>query len=220
MDITVSALFDLSHTAAGAYLAGFQYPFQALAGLHEFLLAYQKTLSPETYTEVTPGVFVARTATVYPTATLLPPTVIGPDSEVRPGAFIRGDVLVGADCVVGNSTELKNAILFDKVQVPHYNYIGDSVLGYHAHFGAGALTSNVKGDGALVVIHNGEEVPTGRKKVGAMVGDYGEIGCHTVLNPGTVIGRHTRVYPLSGVRGCVPENSIYKTADEIVPQQL
>ena len=162
---------------------------------------------------------MAKSAKVFPTATILGPAIIGPNTEVRPGAFIRGSALVGEGCVVGNSTELKNVILFDNVQVPHYNYVGDSILGYHSHMGAGSITSNVKSDKTLVVVHSASEhMETGLKKMGAMLGDFVEVGCNSVLNPGTVIGRHSNVYPLSMVRGVVPERHIFKRPGEVVPK--
>jgi len=220
MNVTIKALFDLSHSAAGEYLAGFQYPWEALEGVKEFILTLGAGLSPEEYERREGDVWVHKTAKVAPTAFLGGPCVIGPGTEVRHCAFIRGSALVGAGCVVGNSVELKNVILFDGVQVPHYNYVGDSILGYKAHMGAGSITSNVKSDKALVVIHNGAEgLETGRKKVGAFLGDFAEIGCNSVLNPGAVIGRRTNVYPTSCVRGAVPAGSIYKTGGVIAPKK-
>ena len=216
---TISDLFDLSHTQAGDYLARFTYPWEALAGLKEFILTLGPTLDPEEYTQVAPQVWVAKSAVVAPTAYLGAPCIIGPETEVRHCAFIRGSALVGAGCVVGNSVELKNVILFDKVQTPHYNYVGDSILGFRAHMGAGSITSNVKSDKTLVVARQGQEaIPTGLKKFGAMLGDRVEIGCNSVLNPGTVIGRDASVYPLSCVRGTVPANHICKTGGVIVPR--
>ena len=219
MNLTVSDLYDLDHTMARDYLEQFNYPWEALGGIGDMILAVGETLSHEEFEHTTDDVWIARDAKVYPTATVIGPCIIGRGTEVRPGAFIRGNVLVGDNCVVGNSTELKNVILFDNVQVPHYNYVGDSILGYKAHMGAGSLTSNVKSDKALVVIHNqGEELPTNRKKVGALSGDRVEVGCNTVLNPGTVIGRDSNVYPVSCVRGVIPPESIYKTGGVIVPK--
>ena len=225
--LSVKELFDLSHSAAGEYLAQFSYPWEALGGISELILALGKTLSPEEYHHpldwdgnVLEDVWVANDATVFKTAYLHGPCIIGHGTEVRQCAFIRGAALVGDKCVVGNSTELKNVILFDKVQVPHYNYVGDSILGYKAHMGAGSITSNVKSDKLPVVIKNGaEQIETGRKKVGAMLGDFVEIGCGTVLNPGSVVGRNASVYPLSSVRGVVPENSIYKRQGEIAEKE-
>ena len=208
--IGVTDLYDLSHTRAAALLGGCAYPWEALDRIGEAVEAIGRTLNPSLYDEVEENVWIARSATVYKTATILPPCIIGEHTEVRPGAFLRGNVLVGDHAVVGNSTELKNCILFDGVQVPHYNYVGDSILGYLAHMGAGAITSNVKGDQKDVVIKGQKRYETGRMKVGAMLGDHAEIGCGSVLNPGTVIGRNTQVYPLTSVRGVVPENAIVK----------
>ena len=217
MKLTINDLYDLSHTIAADYLRGFTYPWEALGGIGEMILSVGATLSDAEYEHTSENIWIARDATVFPTATIIGPCIIGHETEVRPGAFIRGNALVGEHCVVGNSTELKNVILFDNVQVPHYNYVGDSILGYKAHMGAGSITSNVKSDKALVVIHNqGEELPTGRKKVGALLGDRVEVGCNSVLNPGTVVGRDSNVYPVSCVRGVIPENSICKTGGVIV----
>lgn len=215
-----STLFDLSHSLAGSYIAGFRYPWEALSGIKDQILALGKSLPSEEYTQVSPDVWVHNTATVAPTAYLGAPCIIGPRTEVRHCAYIRGSALVGADCVVGNSVELKNVILFDKVQTPHYNYVGDSILGYQAHMGAGSVTSNVKADRSRVVVHAPSgDIPTGLKKMGAILGDRVEIGCNSVLNPGTVVGRNSNVYPLSSVRGCVPENSIYKTGGVITAKK-
>ena len=211
----VSELFDLSHTLAKEYLNGFSYPWDALKGIKDMIIALGQTLGPE-YREVSPEVWVHNSAKVAPSAYLGAPCIIGAGTEVRHGAFVRGSALVGANCVVGNSVELKNVILFDNVQTPHYNYVGDSILGYKAHMGAGSITSNVKSDKSPVVIHGNSRIETGMKKVGAMLGDFAEIGCNSVLNPGTVIGRHSNVYPLSSVRGVVPECSIYKNGGVIV----
>ena len=209
-------LYDLNHTLAGAYLAGFPYPWQALGGIKELILSLGPELD-EGYEEITPTVWVHKSAAIAPTAFLGAPCIIGPNTEVRHCAYIRGSALVGENCVVGNSVELKNVILFDNVQVPHYNYVGDSILGYKSHMGAGAVTSNVKSDKTLVVVKNGDErLETGLKKFGAMLGDFVEVGCNSVLNPGTVIGRHSNVYPTSCVRGTVPENSIWKNSGVIV----
>ena len=212
---TTLNLYDLSHTLAADYLRGFTYPWEALKGIKELILSLGESLGEE-YTQVSPQVWVHKSAKVAPTAYLGAPCIIGADTEVRHCAFIRSSALVGDGCVVGNSVELKNVILFDKVQVPHFNYVGDSILGYKAHMGAGSITSNVKADRSLVVIHGNTEIETGIKKVGAMLGDYVEIGCNSVLNPGTVIGRNSNVYPLSCVRGTVPANSIYKTGGVII----
>ena len=211
-------LYDLSHTMASDLLKNCEYPWQALAGIKAFILELGKSLG-EDYTEVAPKVWVHKTAKVAPTAYLGAPCIIGAGTEVRHCAFIRGSALVGENCVVGNSTELKNVILFDNVQVPHYNYVGDSILGYKAHMGAGSITSNVKSDKTLVVVKGAEEIPTGLKKFGAMLGDHVEVGCNSVLNPGTVIGRNTNIYPLSCVRGVVPQQSIWKTGGMIVKKE-
>ena len=213
---TINDLYDLDHTLAADYLKGFTYPWEALKGIKELILKLGATLGPD-YEEVKPQVWVHKTATVFPTAYLGAPCIIGPNTEVRHGAFIRGSALVGADCVVGNSVELKNVILFDHVQTPHYNYVGDSILGYYSHMGAGSITSNVKADKKLVIVHNGtEQVETGIKKFGAMLGDHVDVGCNAVMNPGTVIGRNSNVYPTSCVRGVVPADSIYKNSGEII----
>ena len=213
-------LFDLSHTMAAPLLETTEYPWEALASIGELILRLGQGLSAEEYDHPAEDVWIAKDATVFPTAYIKGPCIIGHGTEVRQCAFIRGSALVGEHCVVGNSTELKNVILFDNVQVPHYNYVGDSILGYKAHMGAGAVTSNVKSDKTLVVIHNGDEnLETGRKKVGAMLGDGAEVGCNSVLNPGTVIGRGSNVYPTSCVRGVVPANCIYKDKDHIVTKQ-
>lgn len=215
---TINDLYDLNHTAAKDYLAGFQYPWEALAGISDLILQLQKTLG-EDYREISPAVFVHNTATVAPTAYIAGPCIIGAGSEVRHCAFIRGSALIGENCVVGNSTELKNVILFDGVQVPHYNYVGDSILGYKAHMGAGSITSNVRADKQHVVIHTDPPIATNRKKVGAMLGDFAEIGCNAVLNPGTVIGRNAIVYPTACVRGVVPANHIRKKDDTITSKR-
>ena len=212
-------LFDLSHSLAGIWLSDFEYPWQALNGIHSFILSLGQSLD-DSYEEVSPTVWVHKSATVAPSAYLGAPCIIGPETEIRHCAFIRGNALVGAGCVVGNSVELKNVILFDMVQVPHYNYVGDSILGYKAHMGAGSITSNVKSDQTPVVVKNADQqFPTGLKKFGAMLGDYAEIGCNSVLNPGTVVGRHSNVYPTSCVRGVVPENSIWKTGGIVVTKR-
>ena len=209
-------LFDMTHSLAGNYLSGFDYPWQALSGIKELILTLGPKLGND-YIEVSPTVWVHKTATVAPTAYLGAPCIIGANTEVRHCAFIRGSALVGENCVVGNSVELKNVILFDNVQVPHFNYVGDSILGYKSHMGAGAVTSNVKSDHTLVVVKNGEEkIETGLKKFGAMLGDHVEVGCNSVLNPGTVIGRNSNVYPTSCVRGMIPEKSIWNNTGVIV----
>ena len=217
--IKTMELYDMSHSLAGSYLASFEYPWQALSGIKNLILELGAGLG-EDYIQTAPQVWVHKTATVAPTAYLGSPCIIGANTEVRHCAFVRGSALVGENCVVGNSVELKNVILFDKVQVPHYNYVGDSILGYKSHMGAGRLTSNVKSDHTLVTVRSGEEkIETGLKKFGAMLGDFVEVGCNSVLNPGTVVGRNSNIYPLSCVRGTVPENSIYKTGGVIVAKK-
>lgn len=202
---------------AADYLRGFEYPWQALSGIKDLILSLGKALPEEEYDNPNEDVWIAKDAKIFQGANIFGPVIIGKRTEVRPGAFIRGCALVGNECVVGNSTELKNVILFDNVQVPHYNYVGDSILGYKAHMGAGSITSNVKSDRTLVVVKNGDQLcETGRKKVGAMLGDRVEVGCNSVLNPGTIIGRDTSIYPLSSVRGTIPSGCIYKGADNIV----
>ena len=220
MELYTSQLLDLSHTLAGEYLARFSYPWEALAGIQELIETLGPALPAEEYQELAPRVWVHRTAQIAPTAYLGAPCIIGPGTEVRHCAFIRGSALVGGGCVVGNSVELKNVILFDGVQTPHYNYVGDSILGYKSHMGAGSITSNVKSDKTPVVVKDGAaRLETGRKKFGAILGDHVEIGCNSVLNPGTVVGRNTHVYPVSSVRGVIPPDSIYKREDVIVPQR-
>jgi len=214
----ISDLYDLDHTLAKDYLKGFDYPWEALKGIKDMILSLGPTLG-EDYTQVSEGVWVHKTAKIFPTAYLGAPCIIGANTEVRHCAFVRGSALVGENCVVGNSVELKNVILFDNVQTPHYNYVGDSILGYKSHMGAGSITSNVKSDKTLVVIHGDENVETGQKKVGALLGDFVEVGCNSVLNPGTVIGRNSSVYPTSNVRGVVPANSIYKTGGVIAAKK-
>lgn len=214
----ISELYDLSHTLAADYLNRFTYPWEALRGISDMILEIGVSLD-ENYVQIKPNVWVHKTAQIAPTAFLGAPCIIGANTEVRHCAFIRESVLVGNHCVVGNSAELKNAILFDHVQTPHYNYVGDSILGYRAHMGAGSITSNVKSDKSLVVIHGENAVETGLKKVGAMLGDFVEVGCNSVLNPGTVVGRNTNIYPLSNVRGIVPANSIFKSGGVVVRKE-
>ena len=214
--LKIRDLYDLNHTIAAEYLAEYEYPWQALKGIKDLILSLGPTLGGD-YTEVSPTVWVHKTAKVFPSAYLGAPCIIGPDTEVRHCAFIRGSALVGEGCVVGNSVELKNVILFDKVQVPHFNYVGDSILGYKSHMGAGSVTSNVKSDQTLVVVKNGpESMETGLKKFGAMLGDFVEVGCNSVLNPGTVVGRNSNIYPTSCVRGTVPEKHIWKNDGTVV----
>ncbi|MDE6059156.1 MAG: UDP-N-acetylglucosamine pyrophosphorylase [Clostridia bacterium] len=212
-------LFDFGRTLAADYLKAFTYPWEALSGIKEFIVGLGKSLSKEEYREVSPQVWVHKSATVAPSAYLGAPCIIGANTEVRHCAFIRGSALVGNNCVVGNSCELKNVILFDNVQTPHYNYVGDSILGYRSHMGAGAVTSNVKSDRSLVVVKGEKEIETGLKKFGAILGDGVEVGCNSVLNPGTIVGKNTNIYPLSCVRGVVPANSIYKTGGKIVTKK-
>ena len=213
-------LLDLDHSLAKDYLARFEYPWEALSGIKDTILEIGKTLDKDEYDEISENVWVAKSARIFPTAYLGAPCIIGPESEVRHCAFIRGSALVGKGCVVGNSVELKNVIIFDNVQVPHYNSVGDSILGYKSHMGAGSITSNVKSDKTLVVVRDKDErIETGLKKFGAILGDHVEVGCNSVLNPGTVIGRNTNIYPVSRVRGVVPENSIYKDKDHIVGKE-
>ncbi len=216
-NIRITDLYDLTHTIAADYLKGFTYPWEALKGISDMIIALGKTLDRNEYDNPAENVWVHKTAKVFQSAHLGAPCIIGPRTEVRHCAFIRGSALVGADCVVGNSVELKNVILFDNVQTPHYNYVGDSILGYKSHMGAGSITSNVKSDKTNVVIKSGSEgIETGIKKIGAMLGDCVEVGCNSVLNPGTVIGRNSNIYPTSCVRGVVPEKSIWKTGGVIV----
>ena len=216
---TIKDLYDLDHTMAKDYLSQFTYPWEALKGIKDLIIELGKNLGDD-YTEVSENVWVHKDAKVFPSAYLGAPCIIGARTEVRHGAFIRGSALVGEDCVVGNSVELKNVILFDHVQTPHYNYVGDSILGYYSHMGAGSITSNVKSDKKLVVVHNGtENIETGLKKFGAMLGDHVEVGCNSVCNPGTVIGRNSNVYPTSCVRGVVPENSIFKNSGDIIQKE-
>ena len=213
---TVSQLFNFSHSAAGDYLKQFTYPWQALEGIHDFILSLGETLG-EDYIRLQPQVWVHKTAVIAPTAYIGGPCIIGAGTEVRHCAFIRGSALIGQDCVVGNSTEIKNAILFDRVQVPHFNYVGDSILGYCAHMGAGAVTSNVKSDKTLVTLsYEGRKIPTDRRKFGAVLADHVEVGCNSVLNPGTIVGRCSSIYPTSCVRGFVPADSIFKNTGEII----
>lgn len=214
---TIKDLLDLNKTIAAPLFNGKLYPWEVLSEITDFIIALGNTLPENEYEKRNENVWVARDAEIFPSAYIGAPCIIDHGAQVRHCAFIRGSAIVGKNAVVGNSTELKNVVLFDGVQTPHYNYVGDSVLGYKAHMGAGSITSNVKSDKTLVVIKNGNElIETGRKKVGAILGDYVEIGCNSVLNPGTVLGRHSSVYPTSCVRGVIPENSIYKSKDNIV----
>lgn len=215
-----SMLYDLAHTLAAPLLEKTIYPWEALDGIHDFILSCGETLSLEEYDHPDKDIWIAKDVKIAPTASITGPCIIGSGTEIRPGAFIRGNALVGKGCVIGNSTELKNVIIFDSVQVPHFNYAGDSILGYKSHMGAGSITSNVKSDKTLVVVKDAEEqIETGRKKFGAMLGDFVEVGCNSVLNPGTVIGRHTNIYPLSCVRGVIPADSIYKTGGVVAAKK-
>lgn len=219
-ELLIRNLYDLTHTAAAPLLNGLDYPWEALPLIKEFILKLGESLSPEEYDRRGEHVWIAKSAKVFDSAYIAGPAIIGPETEVRHCAFIRGNALVGAGCVVGNSTELKNVILFDKVQVPHYNYVGDSILGFQSHMGAGSITSNVKSDKTLVTVHTADSgLETGLKKFGAMLGDHVEVGCNSVLNPGTVIGRNSNIYPLSMVRGFVPAGSIYKSRGEIAAKR-
>lgn len=215
-----SELYDLSFTMAEPLLKGTTYPWEALSGIKSFILSLGKTLDKSLYDEIGENVWIEKSVTVAPTAFIAGPCIIAGGTEVRHCAFIRGCVLVGKNCVVGNSTEVKNSIIFDGVQIPHFNYVGDSVLGHKSHLGAGAVTSNVKSDKSLVTVSaGGEKIETGLKKFGAMVGDFTEVGCNSVLCPGTVIGKNCTVYPTSMVRGYVEENSIFKSQDNIVTKK-
>jgi len=222
--VTIKELYSLDQTMAGSLLEGLTYPWEALPLIKDFVLNLGKTLDKNEYNEVGENVWIHKSCKVYGTATILAPAIIGAGTEVRPGAFIRGSVLVGENCVIGNSTELKNVIIFNNVQVPHYNYVGDSILGFKSHMGAGSVTSNVKSDKTLVHVKGmacGKtfDIPTGLKKFGAMLGDNVEVGCNSVLNPGTVIGPFSNIYPVSRVRGYVPSHSIFKDKDNIVAKQ-
>ena len=214
--ITIKDLYDLNETIAADLFDGLTYPWEALPKIGDFIRKLGETLSQEEYEKVGEDVWIARSAKVFPSAYIGGPAIIDEEAEIRHCAFIRGSAIVGKGAVVGNSTELKNVVLFNKVQVPHYNYVGDSILGYRAHMGAGSITSNVKSDKTLVVVKAGEEVcETGLKKFGAMLGDHVEVGCNSVLNPGTVIGKNSNIYPTSMVRGLIPADSIYKRQGEI-----
>ena len=219
--IKIDELLDLDHTLAKEYLKQYQYPWEALKGIKDLIIELGNKLDKNEYKEVSENVWVHNTAKIFPSAYLGQPCIIGPNTEVRHCAFIRGSALVGENCVVGNSVELKNVILFDNVQTPHYNYVGDSILGYKAHMGAGSITSNVKSDKTLVnVRRNDEKIPTGLKKFGAILGDHVEVGCNSVLNPGTIVGRNTNIYPVCRVRGVVPANSVYKEDSNIVIKEI
>ena len=216
----VKHMYDLNETIAAGLLEGVEYPWEALKGISDFIRSLGPSLDPDRFEQRGENIWVAKSANIATSAFLNGPLIIDEEAEVRHCAFIRGSAVVGKGCVVGNSTELKNVILFNLVQVPHYNYVGDSILGFKSHMGAGSITSNVKADKTLVVVKDAKgQIETGLKKFGAMLGDYVEVGCNSVLNPGSVIGRHTNIYPLSMVRGTVPANSIYKNKNEIVEKQ-
>lgn len=217
MNIKINELFDLTHTLASDYLSSFTYPWEALKGISGFIVSLGKTLNLDEYDNPSENVWIHKTAKVFPSAYIGSPCIIGANTEVRHCAFIRGSALIGENCVIGNSVELKNVIIFDNVQTPHYNYVGDSILGYKSHMGAGSITSNVKSDKTNVIIKSADgQIETGIKKIGAMLGDNVEVGCNSVLNPGTIVGRCSNIYPTSCVRGVVPENSIWKTGGIIV----
>lgn len=217
----IKNLYNLEETIAKPLLEGLIYPWEALPKINDFIIELGNKLNPEIYELKGQNIWIAKSANIFPTAYIKGPAIIGENAEIRHCAFIRGKVIVGNNAVVGNSTELKNVILFNNVQVPHYNYVGDSILGYKSHMGAGSITSNVKSDKKLVVVKNGKDnIETGLKKFGAMIGDNVEIGCGSILNPGSVIGRNTNIYPLSSVRGVVPQNSIYKKQNEIVEKNF
>lgn len=218
--VEIKDLLDLDRTIAAKLFEGKTYPWEVLDGIKSFILELGPTLDPEEFEQPSENVWVAKDAKVFPSAYLGAPCIIDHGAEVRHCAFIRGSAIVGKNAVVGNSVELKNVVLFDNVQTPHYNYVGDSVLGYKSHMGAGSITSNVKSDKTLVVVKSPDGyVETGRKKLGAILGDYVEVGCNSVLNPGTVVGRHSNIYPTSCVRGVIPANSIYKDKADIAPKQ-
>lgn len=217
--ITITELYDLSETIASELFDGVTYPWEVLPRIHDFILALGETLPEDKFEKRGENIWIAKSAKVAPTACLNGPLIVDEEAEIRHCAFVRGNAIVGKGAVVGNSTELKNVVLFNKVQVPHYNYVGDSVLGYKAHMGAGSITSNVKSDKTLVVVKGeGISIETGLKKMGAMLGDNVEVGCNSVLNPGTVIGRCSNIYPTSMVRGVIPAGSIYKKSTEITPK--
>ena len=217
--IKITDLYDLNETIAADYMKGFEYPWEALAGIKEYILKLGATLSEEKFEKRGEDIWVAKSAKVAPTACLNGPLIVDEEAEIRHCAFVRGSAIVGKNCVVGNSTELKNVILFNNVQVPHYNYVGDSILGFKSHMGAGSITSNVKSDKKLVVVKGEENYETGLKKFGAMLGDRVEVGCNSVLNPGSVIGRDCIIYPTSCFRGVMPENHIFKKSGEMVPRK-
>jgi len=216
----IASLYNLEETIAAGLFEGLTYPWEALPLIKDFIIKLGKSLPTDVFEEVKENVWIAKSANVFPSAYINGPAIIDEEAEIRQCAFIRGNAIVGKKAVVGNSTELKNVVLFNNVQVPHYNYVGDSILGYKSHMGAGSITSNVKSDKTLVVVKDGkEEIETGLKKFGAMLGDHVEVGCNSVLNPGSVIGRNTNIYPTSMVRGYIPANSIFKNAENIVEKR-
>ena len=215
-NIEIKSLFDLNHTVAAGLFDGKRYPWEVLGDIKGFIPRLGATLDPERFDHPAPDIWIAKSAKIAPTASLNGPLIVDEDAEIRHCAFVRGSAIVGKGAVVGNSVELKNCVLFDGVQVPHFNYVGDSVLGHLSHMGAGSVTSNVRSDKRDIVVHAGAGIPTGRRKIGAMLGDRAEIGCNSVLNPGAIVGRDCIVYPTSCVRGIVPEKHIYKSANDIV----
>ncbi len=217
---TTKNLFDLEHTIAREYLENYEYPWEALPEIKNFIRELIEKLDRNEYTEYKKDVWVHKSATIAPTADVNGPAIIGPKSEIRHCAYIRGSAIIGEGCVIGNSCEVKNAVIFDKSQVPHFNYVGDSILGFHAHMGAGSIVSNLKSDGKNVTIKVGDvKIPTNLRKFGAIIGDNVEVGCNSVLNPGTIVGKNSNIYPLARVRGLVPERSIYKDEDNIVEKK-
>ena len=217
---TIKNLFDLEHTIARKYLENYEYPWEALPEIKNFIRELIEKLDRNEYTEYKKDVWVHKSATIAPTADVNGPAIIGPKSEIRHCAYIRGSAIIGEGCVIGNSCEVKNAVIFDKSQVPHFNYVGDSILGFHAHMGAGSIVSNLKSDGKNVTIRVGDvKIPTNLRKFGAIIGDNVEVGCNSVLNPGTIVGKNSNIYPLARVRGLVPERSIYKDEDNIVEKK-
>ncbi|MBQ9425113.1 MAG: UDP-N-acetylglucosamine pyrophosphorylase [Erysipelotrichaceae bacterium] len=217
---TTKNLFDLEHTIARKYLENYEYPWEALPEIKNFIRELIEKLDRNEYTEYKKDVWVHKSATIAPTADVNGPAIIGPKSEIRHCAYIRGNAIIGEGCVIGNSCEVKNAVIFDKSQVPHFNYVGDSILGFHAHMGAGSIVSNLKSDGKNVTIRVGDvKIPTNLRKFGAIIGDNVEVGCNSVLNPGTIVGKNSNIYPLARVRGLVPERSIYKDEDNIVEKK-
>ncbi len=213
----IKNLYNIEETIAKDLLERFEYPWEVLPEINDFIIEIGKKLDPNIYEQKGDNIWIAKSANIFPSAYIKGPVIIGENAEIRHCAFIRGKAIIGKNAVVGNSTELKNVILFNNVQVPHYNYVGDSILGYKSHMGAGSITSNVRSDKKLVIVKNGkEQIETGLKKFGSMLGDFVEIGCGSILNPGSVIGKNAQIYPLSSVRGVVPENSVYKNQNEVV----